>query len=94
MSDVPVASVDAFIGHILRGLSPVQQTLMLRLLDATDTAQRNTIVQNANPGDLGELFQRNFVGRDIDNPNKLNVQIQNMLLAWRQRNPQWQAATS
>ena len=93
MSDQCVEDVDAFVGHILRGLSPVQQTLLLRLLDATDTSQRNTIVQNANPGDLGELFQRNFVGRDIDNPNKLNVQIQSMLLEWRGRNPQWQAAS-
>ena len=93
MSEVTVESVDSFIGHILRALSPVQQTLMLRLLDATDTSQRNTIVQNANPGDLGELFQRNFVSRDIDNPNKLNVQIQNMLIGWRKRNPKWQAAS-
>ena len=86
-------TVDAFIGHILRGLSPLQQSLLLRLLDATDITQKNKIVENANPGDLGELFQRNFLGRDIDNPNKLNVQIQTMLLSWRKRNPQWKAAT-
>jgi hypothetical protein len=85
-------SVDAFIGHILRALSPVQQSLLLSLLDAPDLTHKNKIVENANPGDLGALFQRNFVGRDIDNPNKLNVQIQNMLLEWRHRNPQWQAA--
>jgi hypothetical protein len=93
MSDETTQAVDAFIGHLLRGLSPVQQALMLGLLDAKDTAERNKKVENANPGDLGELFQRNFVGRDIDNPNKLNVQIQSMLIAWRKRNPTWKAAT-
>jgi hypothetical protein len=86
-------TVDAFIGHILRGLSPVQQSLLLALLDAPDIATKNKLVENANPGNLGELFQRNFVGRDIDNPNKLNVQIQTMLILWRKQNPNWKAAS-
>lgn len=93
MSVESTEMVDGFIGHILRSLSPVQQSLLLALLDATDITKKNKLVENANPGDLGELFQRNFLGRDIDNANKLNVQIQTMLLNWRKRNPTWKAAT-
>lgn len=92
MAGETFANVDAFIGHIMRALTRDQLTLLLRIVDAKlANASTDTLVQNSDPGNLGELFQRGFVDRDIDNPNKSNVRVQNLILSFRGRNPDFPA---